>query len=175
MDGEVRRASFLDANTLNVWPAFTASATDDVWGHFTLGGIDFQVHSRDDWLDDQAPVDYDKQGWYLDVDVSSEGTPAALGGGGPFQLSDLWITLYKDRASFKGTYFKSFEFVGALWGTALWGVDIWPESLTFGIQLGMNLFFRQISHRLVSQVAGQRLRVSGWTYHFQTLGKLRVS
>lgn len=163
---QVRRGYFLDAATMLVVPDWPAAGT----GSFTVGGIDFQIQSRDDWLDDSAPVDYDKQGWYLDLDITSE--DLVTGGNPP--INDLIINLYRDRTSYSTSVTKEFSYEGALWGTAIWGVDVWPEGLAYGIQVGMNLFFKQISHKIISQIAGQRLRVNGWTYHFQQLGKLRL-
>jgi len=163
---QVRRGTYVDAATMTVSPSWSIAGS----GNFTVGGIDFQVQSRDDWLDDEAPLDYDKQGWYLDVDISSEG----LYGVGAPVISDLDINVYKNRTDNSVTYNKTFTFVGAEWLYSYWGVDIWPEPSNYGIQVGLNMFFRQVSHRIISQLAGQRLRVNGWTYHYQQLGKLRV-
>ena len=163
---QVRRGTYVDDSTMTVTPDWPAAGS----GNFTVGGIDFQVQSRDDWLDDEAPLDYDKQGWYLDVDVSAEG----LYGVGSPVINDLTINVYKNRTDNSVTYNKTFTFVGAAWLYSYWGVDIWPESSSYSVQVGLNMFFRQVSHKLVSQLAGQRLRVNGWTYHYQQLGKLRV-
>lgn len=163
---QVRRGYYLDAATMLVVPSWPAAGS----GTFTVGAVDFQIQSRDDWLDDDVPVDYDKQGWYLDLDITSE--DLVTGGNPP--INDLNINLYRDRTSYSTSVTKEFTYAGALWGTAIWGVDIWPEGLAIGIQVGMNLYFKQISHKIISQIAGQRLRVNGWTYHFQQLGKLRL-
>lgn len=166
---EVRRGYYLSANEMMIVPSFSTVGSG-TGGYFTIGGIDFQVQSRDDWLDDGAPVDYEKQGWYLDLDITSEnlvtlGTPP---------INELDIILYKNRTDHTVSLTKGFDYSGAVWGSAIWGVDIWPEAVAYGIQVGINLYFQQVSHKIVSQIAGQRLRVHGWTYHFQQLGKLRL-
>jgi hypothetical protein len=168
---EVRRvATFVNANTLQFGvPAWAGVGS----GTFTVGGIDFQVQSRDDWLDDGAPLDYDKQGWYLDFDITSEDLVTSVGSIPP--ISELKIYLYKNRTNQNIALTKQIDVTGAVWDTAIWDTDIWPEAVAIGIQVGMNLYFSQISHKIVSQIAGQRLRVHGWTYHFQELGKLRIA
>ena len=109
--GQVRTCSVLGITQLSISPNW--SVVPDATSIYTIGGIDFQVHSRDDWLDDEAPPDFDKQGWYLDVDVSTDtSNPAA-----PL-ISDLQIIIYKNRLTTAANYNKSFTFVGATWGYA---------------------------------------------------------
>lgn len=165
--GQVRTCSVAGVTQLSISPVW--SVVPDSTSIYTIGGIDFQVHSRDDWLDDEAPPDFDKEGWYLDLDVSTDtSNPAA-----PL-ISDLQIVIYKNRLTTASTYNKSFTFTGATWGYAYWGVDYWPETKLSGIQVGLNLYFSQIAHKIIHQIAGQRIRVNGWTYTYQRLGKLRV-
>lgn len=144
--------------TVDTW-----TVTPDNTSEYTIGGIDFEVWSRFDWMDDGSPVDFDKQGWFLDIDVETQGN---------YGFS---VYLVKDRVgSVAAAVTRTFSFSGSFWGVSLWGVGTWSESQKNFAQVGFDLLFKQLSHRIINRKAGQPLKINGWTYSFQTLDKVRL-
>lgn len=147
----------------------------DNTSEYTIGGIDFEVWSRFDWCDDQTPVDFIKLGWYLDIDVEAMGTaPQKDANNNPVYVLDVQI--FKDRGldPTQPVVRRFIDATGAIWGRSIWGTAIWGGTAKALVQVGFNKYFRQIWHKLISQYAGQQLKINGWTYTFQNQNQMRI-
>lgn len=136
---------------------------------YSLGSIDFNLVSRDDWCDDGVSLLYDKLGWYLDLDIELSANanidPKAV------VSVDFFIDRGQDA---KPAVLRNLNNSGSYWGFAYWGFNVWlGTAKSFG-QVGFNLYFKQISHQLRNRYAGYYVRVNGWVYTFQTLGQIRT-
>ena len=162
--GQIRRITGVPSATqVSVTPDWDTVPTN--MSPYTIGGIDFQIWSRYDWCDDTGPPYFQKLGWYLDIDFDTEGDYAFTTYLLTNRSTDLTLAKIVDVS---GT-------PGALWGTAIWGFDKWAAPTVNLGQIGMNLYFKTISHRIINQQAGQPLTINGWTYTYQTLDWDRTS
>lgn len=161
---EIKRiTAVVSATQVMVTPAWAIVPTDV--SVYTIGGIDFQLWSRFDWLDEAAPPDFDKYGWYLDIDVETSGNYI------------FTVQLLRDR-NIDGPFALVREFQlapAAFWGSGIWGLDVWAVTKKIFAQVGFDLLVKQIQHRIVNGFAGQPLKVNGWTYTFQQLENLRLN
>lgn len=135
---------------------------------YTIGGIDWLVWSRNDWCDDNVPLSFDKLSWYLDLDIELD-TSVLIN-----PLAMLEISFYKDRNAtpYPGTI-RGIDNIGSFWGVGIWGISLWGfTSKNYG-QVGLNLYFKQIAHKIRNRYAGFYYRLNGWIYTFQTVDQYR--
>jgi hypothetical protein len=163
---QIRRITSLNSATqYGVTPDW--DTVPDNTSVYTVGGINFQLWSRDDWCDEGAPPDFDKYGWYLDIDFDT--SPNEDGGNYGFEV---YLTVDRSQ-SLTNAVVRNIESGGSFWGSAIWGESIWSEPLVNFGQIGFDLYFKQISHRIINGYAGQPLKINGWTYTYQQLYNLR--
>lgn len=170
--GQLRRISSV--------PSATQIAVSNPWGivpdntsQYTIGGFLWQVWSRYDWCDDSTPPDFDKYGWYLDFDVEAVGLALPDGMGGYQFILDVQV--FKERTyNVQSIYQKTFQAFGPIWGVGIWGTDIWGNNSKAFITCGLDIYFKQIWHKVGTQLAGQSFKLNGWTYTFQNLNQLRL-
>ena len=131
---------------------------------YTIGGFDFKIWSNEDMLQHQSPPDFDKTVWYFDIDYETRGD---------YGIS---VQFLKDRnKTFTGSITKELIRPGAFWGSAIWGIDVWGDSNKLFGQLGLDLgILKQVQHRIENRLAGQWVRVNGWTYTYQSLHHVRA-
>ena len=136
---------------------------------YALGSIDFWFWSRDDWCDDGAPFTFDKLGWYLDLDIELSANSTI----NPRALVSVDFIIDRRQTVYPETL-RNISNSGSFWGFAFWGLNIWlGTSQSFG-QVGFNLYFKQISHRIRNRYSGFYVKLNGWVWTFQTLGQLRA-
>ncbi len=170
--GQIRRINAVPSPTqISVSPAW--GVTPNNTSQYTIGGFLWEVWSRFDWCDEQTPPDFDKLGWYLDFDIEAAGIAISDGAGG-FQYT-LDVSIYKERSfTSAAVYQRTFKSSGAIWDFALWDFAFWDDNPKTFITCGMNIYFKQIWHKIGSELAGQAFRLNGWTYTFQNVNQLRV-
>lgn len=131
---------------------------------YTIGGINFQVWTRDDWCEQDAPVDFDKYGWYIDFDINIYGNYT------------YQVQVVIDRTGTPQTLtVRDGDFTGSSWGFSRWGAARWSDSGNHNSQVGLDFLFKQCSIRIINKGAGQPLKINGHTYCFQNLNKVRKS
>ena len=158
--GQIRRITAVPSATeLTISPAWTQTPTNT--SDYTIGGIDFQLWSRYDWLDETQPPDFDKYLWYFDVDIEVSGSYG------------YDVTFFTDR-NLTSSQARAFTYYGAAWGTGIWGVSLWGVTWKQFAQTGLDLHCKTVLHAIVNQYAGQPLKVNGWTYAFQNLQHVRT-
>lgn len=135
---------------------------------YTIGGIDWTVWSRDDWLDEQRPPTFDKLGWFLDLDVEFN-TDLTVN-----PLAALEVNFYLNRTFLaRPQVLRGIENIGSFWGSGIWGLSIWLGMSKNVGQVAFNLYFKQISHRIRNRYAGYFYRLNGWVYTYQDVEQYR--
>jgi len=165
---QVRRiTSVPDSVTVGVQPMW--SFIPDNTSEYTIGGIDFMLWGRDDWQDDQAPPDFDKYGWFVDIDVEGSGASD------PNNIGSLSVSveLLRDRSLQPSVTRVLILDSAALWGIAIWGFDLWGGQAVNYKTVGFDLLFRQLSVRIRNRLAGQFIKVNGYTVCYQDLEHVR--
>ena len=162
-EDQSRRITGITSPTeLAISPAWTT--IPDNTSSYTIGGINFQVWTRDDWCDQNAPVDFDKYGWYIDFDINVYGAYGYI------------IQVVVDRSnSPQELTVRDANFTGSTWGTGIWGFSIWSDTGQQNSQVGLDFLFKQCSIRIINKGAGQPLKVNGHTYCYQELNRIRRS
>lgn len=177
--GQIRRISSTVGTTVaNITAAWTINP--DATSGVTIGGIDFQVQTRWDWCALDSPPDFDKYAWYLDLDMDLGFNPGIIDpifnqpvGGGAYGFG-MDIEVFINRQS-RGIFQTPRELVypGAVWDAAYWDVDIWEDATEAYVQVGLDLYFKQISFRLTNNKAGQPVKLNGHTWCYQNLERVR--
>lgn len=166
---QIRRIiNVLSADTVEVDAAFAIPV--NAGQVYTIGGIDFQVQGREDWLQLQAPTLFEKLGWYFDLDFESN-IDTILSN--PYYT--IQINFYTNRSSIA----KKIRFLDTFDDASFWDLDFWDEtnwSNLIGVgDVGFNLLFKTISHKIMYPFAGSNIKILGWMYTFQGLEMYRKS
>lgn len=177
--GQIRRISSITSTTSGtITTAWTI--LPDATSQYTIGGIDFQVQSRWDWCDLNSPPDFDKYGWYLDLDVNLGFIPTVMDpvfnqpvGGGAYGFG-FTLEIFKNRTIYSTAVTpREIASAGAVWDNAFWDVDLWADSVISYVQAGLDLYFKQISFRITNNKAGQDIQLNGHTWCYQSLERVR--
>lgn len=177
--GQIRRMSGTSSTTTGVitqaW-AINPDATSEI----TIGGIDFVLQTRWDWCVQDSPPDFDKYAWYLDMDLDLGFNPTIMDpvfgqpiGGGTYGFG-IDVVVYINRQNIGVNEIpREIVYSGAVWDAAIWDVDVWDASTLSYTQVGLDLYFKQISVKVSNNKAAQPVRINGHTWCFQNLEHVR--
>lgn len=182
---QVRRVTAINSPTqIVVTPAWNTIPTNLTV--YTIGGIDFQVWSRFDWLDDERSPTTDKQGWFIDFDVETGRVPTNYPASGPEPSPpiidygfDVLVAINRDYRTMQ-LNLVGLIIRGAVWSSGpldpfggIWGFDVWAGLTKQYDTAGFDLLFKTIQHRIINKFAAQFIKVNGWTYYYQQLENIR--
>lgn len=147
---------------------------------YTIGGIDFEVQTRWDWCALDAPPEFDKYAWYLDIDFDFGFNPTVIdpifnqpAGGGRYGYG-IDVIVYTNRQNVGVTQTpRELVYPGSSWDEDFWDVGIWDDATESYTQVGLDLYFKQISVKLWNYKAGQPIKLNGHTWCFQNLEHMR--
>lgn len=135
---------------------------------YSIGGIDWTVWSRNDWCDEQVSPTFDKLGWFLDLDLEGDADFTVS----PFAALTLDFFINRNFTAIPATI-RGLDGTASLWGFGIWSLSLWAGTIKNLGQVGFNLYFRQISHKIRHRYAGYFYKLNGWVYTFQTLDQVR--